>query len=223
MFKPERELLSRLDQIHKRQHPNQLQLDARIASYELAAKLQMEATEALDINKESKETLEMYGVGQEPTDSYARRCIMARRLVERGVRFVQLYINGQIWDNHSYLQRDMKAACARTDKPVAALLKDLKQRGLHEGHAGHLGRRVRPNADRSNSTMDSKAPDAITILTPSHYGWPGRVSSLALTSERPMSSATRPSKIGSALPIGMRPFCICSGSIISGSSSTRTV
>ena len=125
-----RELLSRLDQIHKRQHPNQLQLDARIASYELAAKLQMEATEALDINKESKETLEMYGVGQEPTDSYARRCIMARRLVERGVRFVQLYINGQIWDNHSYLQRDMKAACARTDKPVAALLKDLKQRGL---------------------------------------------------------------------------------------------
>jgi len=125
-----RELLSRLDQIHKRQHPNQLQLDARIASYELAAKLQMEATEALDINKESKETLEMYGVGQEPTDSYARRCIMSRRLVERGVRFVQLYINGQIWDNHSYLQRDMKAACARTDKPVAALLKDLKQRGL---------------------------------------------------------------------------------------------
>jgi hypothetical protein len=125
-----RELLSRLDQIHKRQHPNQLQLDARIASYELAAKLQMEATDALDIDKESKETLEMYGVGQEPTDSYARRCIMARRLVERGVRFVQLYINGQIWDNHSYLQRDMKAACARTDKPVAALLKDLKQRGL---------------------------------------------------------------------------------------------
>jgi hypothetical protein len=125
-----RELLSRLDQIHKRQHPNQLQLDARISSYELAAKLQMEATDALDINMESKETLEMYGVGQEPTDSYARRCIMARRLVERGVRFVQLYINGQIWDNHSYLQRDMKAACARTDKPVAALLKDLKQRGL---------------------------------------------------------------------------------------------
>jgi len=125
-----RELLSRLDQIHKSKHPNQLQLDARIASYELAARLQMEATDALDVSKESKETLEMYGVGQEPTDSYARRCIMARRLVERGVRFVQLYINGQIWDNHSFLQRDMKAACALTDKPVAALLKDLKQRGL---------------------------------------------------------------------------------------------
>ena len=125
-----RELLSRLDQIHKSKRPNQLQLDARIASYELAAKLQMEATDALDIGKESKETLDAYGVGQEPTDSYARRCIMARRLVERGVRFVQLYINGQIWDNHSFLARDMKAASARTDKPVAALIKDLKQRGL---------------------------------------------------------------------------------------------
>jgi hypothetical protein len=125
-----RDLLSKLDQIHKAKHANQLQLDARIASYELAARLQMEATDALDINKESKETLQMYGVGEEPTDSYARRCIMARRLIERGVRFVQLYINGQIWDNHNYLERDMRAACARTDKPVAALVKDLKQRGL---------------------------------------------------------------------------------------------
>ncbi len=125
-----RELLSRLDQIHKTNHPNELQLDARISSYELAANLQMSATDALDISKESAETLEMYGVGQEPTDSYARRCIMARRLIERGVRFVQLYINSQIWDNHTYLERDMKAASARTDKPIAALIKDLKRRGL---------------------------------------------------------------------------------------------
>ena len=130
VVKAGRELLSRLDQIHKKNHPNQLQLDARISSYELAANLQMSATDALDINKESQETLEMYGVGQQPTDSYARRCIMARRLIERGVRFVQLFINSQIWDNHTFLARDMKAACERTDKPVAALVKDLKQRGL---------------------------------------------------------------------------------------------
>jgi hypothetical protein len=130
VVKAGRDLLSRLDQIHKAGRPNQLQLDARIASYELAANLQMSATDALDINKESQETLEMYGVGQEPTDSYARRCIMARRLIERGVRFVQLYINSQIWDNHTFLARDMKAASARTDKPVAALIKDLKRRGL---------------------------------------------------------------------------------------------
>jgi hypothetical protein len=125
-----RQLLSRLDLIHKKSRPNQLQLDARIASYELAANLQMTASDALDISKESPETLEMYGVGKEPTDSYARRCIMARRLVERGVRFVQLYINSQIWDNHTYLARDMKAAAARTDQPAAALVKDLKRRGL---------------------------------------------------------------------------------------------
>lgn len=125
-----RDLLSRLDRIHKRNHPGQLELDARLASYELAARLQMEATDALDISKESPATLEMYGVGQEPTDSYGRRCLMARRLVERGVRFTQLYINGQIWDNHTYLERDMRTASQRTDRPTAALLQDLKQRGL---------------------------------------------------------------------------------------------
>ena len=127
-----RELLAKLDRIHLQKHPRELQLDARIASYELAARLQLEASDALDLSKESKETLAMYGVGEEPTDSYARRCLMARRLVERGVRFVQLFINGQIWDNHSQLDSGMRAASARTDKPVAALLKDLKQRGLFD-------------------------------------------------------------------------------------------
>ena len=125
-----RELLSRLDRIHQRKHPGQLQLDARIASYELAARLQLEAGEALDISKETPATLEMYGVGQESTDSYGRRCLMARRLVERGVRFVQLYINGQIWDTHGNMEKQMRAASLRTDKPTAALLQDLKQRGL---------------------------------------------------------------------------------------------
>jgi hypothetical protein len=126
----ERDLIARLDRIHKRSHANQLQLDARIASYELAARLQLEASDALDIAKESTATREMYGIGQEPTDSYGRRCLMARRLVERGVRFVQLYINGQIWDHHSNLEGGMREASLRTDKPVAALLADLKQRGL---------------------------------------------------------------------------------------------
>jgi hypothetical protein len=126
----ERDLIARLDRIHKRSHPNQLQLDARIAGYELAARLQLEASDALDISKESAETREMYGIGQEPTDSYGRRCLMARRLVERGVRFVQLYINGQIWDNHTGLESGMRHASQRTDKPTAALLTDLKQRGL---------------------------------------------------------------------------------------------
>jgi hypothetical protein len=125
-----RELLSRLDRIHQRSHPGQLQLDARIASYELAARLQLEANEALDISKETAATRDMYGVGQEGTDSYGRRCLMARRLVERGVRFVQLYINSQIWDTHGNMEKQMRTASLRTDKPTAALLQDLKQRGL---------------------------------------------------------------------------------------------
>ena len=127
-----RDLLARLDRIHKRDRPGRLQLDARMAGYELAARLQLEATDALDLAKESPRTLKAYGVGKEPTDSYGRRCVMARRLVERGVRYVQIFINGQIWDNHDRLEGNLRKACARTDQPVAALLEDLKQRGLLE-------------------------------------------------------------------------------------------
>src|SRR5207302_1077875 len=87
----ERDLLARLDRIHKQERPRQPDLDARIASYELAARMQLSASDALDVSKESKATLVQYGVGREPTDSYGRRCLIARRLVERGVRFVQLY------------------------------------------------------------------------------------------------------------------------------------
>jgi hypothetical protein len=128
----ERELMAQLDQIHRKQRRGQPDLDARIASYELAARMQLTATDALDISKESPATREIYGVGREPTDSYGRRCLIARRLVERGVRFVQLYINAQIWDNHTTLATDLKAACHRTDQPIAALLRDLKQRGLFD-------------------------------------------------------------------------------------------
>ena len=130
VLKTERELLNRLDQLHKSQRPGQANLDARIASYELAARMQVEATDALDLSKESPATTEMYGIGRPPTDSYGRRCLIARRLVERGVRFVQLYINSHIWDNHTSLAGELKAACDRTDQPIAALLRDLKQRGL---------------------------------------------------------------------------------------------
>jgi hypothetical protein len=134
-------LMSRLDQAYRREHPLQPQVDARIASYELAARMQLEAGDALDLSQETDTTLKMYGVGQRPAvqgiqyrnpgpDNYARRCIMARRLVEQGVRYVQICLNDQIWDTHAYLEDGIRGACDRTDKPVAALLKDLKQRGL---------------------------------------------------------------------------------------------
>jgi hypothetical protein len=132
VVKAERDVLSRLDQTHRRKRPNQPSLDARIASYELAARMQLAATDALDLSREPRAIRELYGIGRQPTDSYGRRCLLARRLVERGVRFVQLYINAQIWDNHTALATDLKSACERTDQPIAALLRDLKQRGLFD-------------------------------------------------------------------------------------------
>jgi hypothetical protein len=126
----ERDLISRLDKAHRDAHPGQPVLDARITSYELAARMQLAATDALDLNQEPLAVRETYGIGREPTDSYGRRCLIARRLVERGVRFVQLYINAQIWDTHTNLASELKAACDRTDLPIAALIRDLKQRGL---------------------------------------------------------------------------------------------
>jgi hypothetical protein len=158
----ERDLLARLDQIHKAQRPRQPDLDARIASYELAARMQLAASDALDVSKESQATLDMYGVGSQPTDSYARRCLIARRLVERGVRFVQLFINGQIWDNHTNLHAELKTACQRTDQPIAALLRDLKQRGLMDSTlviwGGEFGRlpiaQLPPDKDERKAGRD---------------------------------------------------------------------
>ncbi|MBS0263650.1 MAG: DUF1501 domain-containing protein [Planctomycetes bacterium] len=126
----ERDLIARLDAVHKSRRPGNPRLEARISSYELAARMQLAATDALDLGQETQATLDLYGVGKQPTDSYGRRCLIARRLVERGVRFVQLYINAQIWDNHTNLATDLRAACERTDLPIAGLLEDLRQRGL---------------------------------------------------------------------------------------------
>jgi len=158
----ERELMARLDEDHKRQHPGHPNLDARIASYELAARMQLAASDALDVSQESVATREMYGVGREPTDSYGRRCLIARRLVERGVRFVQLYINAQIWDNHTALATDLRAACERTDRPITALLRDLKQRGLFDSTlvvwGGEFGRlpiaQLPPDKDERKAGRD---------------------------------------------------------------------
>ena len=157
-----RDLLGKLDRIHKSKRPGQLQLDARISSYELAARMQLAASDALDLTQETQKTLDMYGVGKEPTNSYARRCLLARRLVERGVRFVQLFINGQIWDNHNQLQSGLTKACQRTDRPVVALVKDLKQRGLLDDTlvvwGGEFGRlpisQIAMNQNLSNAGRD---------------------------------------------------------------------
>ena len=126
----ERDLISRLDRLHEGRRPHRPQLAARIATYELAARMQVVASDALDLTQETESTLRLYGIDQPVTESYGRRCLIARRLIERGVRFVQLFINGQIWDNHGNIVTSLKEACDRTDKPTAGLLADLVQRGL---------------------------------------------------------------------------------------------
>ncbi len=104
------------------------EINARIANYELAYRMQMAAPELADFSKESKETLEMYGIGKEPTNQFGTNCLLARRMVERGVRFV-LMMHAS-WDDHTQLNKKLKKNCDLSDQPTAALLKDLKQRGL---------------------------------------------------------------------------------------------
>jgi len=136
--------LQTLNRRHARRFPGEADLAARIASYELAARMQTAAGEALDISQETEATQRLYGIDQKETREYGTRCLIARRLVERGVRFVQLFLNGQPWDNHNSIGTSLPAACRRTDVPSAGLVTDLKQRGmLHETvvhWGGEIGR-----------------------------------------------------------------------------------
>jgi hypothetical protein len=128
-----------MNEAHLAEHPGELDLQARIASYELAAKMQTAAKEALDISSEPEHVKQLYGVDDAKTKDYATRCIIARRLVERGVRYVQVLNAGQSWDQHGSLISALPALCVATDKPCAALVADLKQRGLLDSTVVHWG------------------------------------------------------------------------------------
>ena len=133
------DFLGQLNEAHLAKRPGEHTLEARIDSYELAARMQTAATEALDINGESAATKKLYGIDQDATREYGTRCLIARRLVERGVRFVQLFLNGQPWDNHENIHGALPGICRRTDRPTAALVTDLKQRGLLDSTVVHWG------------------------------------------------------------------------------------
>jgi Protein of unknown function (DUF1501) len=125
--------LNQLNRQYAEFHPEQSELEARIASYELAFRMQSDAPEAIEFSEESAETLEMYGINDKTTSSYGRLCLLGRRLAERGVRFIQLYSGaGSKWDSHTSIESNHANMCLGMDKPVAALLKDLKQRGMLE-------------------------------------------------------------------------------------------
>jgi Protein of unknown function (DUF1501) len=122
--------LDALNRAHGRRHPGDSELEARIANFEIAAAMQTAVPEAVDLSQESVATRSMYGLDNPATREYGTRCLIARRLVERGVRFVQLFMSGQPWDTHNKNAQTLKSLCAQTDQPSAALVKDLKQRGL---------------------------------------------------------------------------------------------
>ncbi|MES2506516.1 MAG: DUF1501 domain-containing protein [Verrucomicrobiota bacterium] len=127
------DLVNQFNALHQAQRGADSHLDARIRAYELAFRMQTAAPNAVDISEESEATKNLYGLDDPTTKEFGTRCLLARRMIERGVRFVQLYsgdTNG--WDAHEDVLKNHTEYCARTDKPVAGLIRDLKQRGLLE-------------------------------------------------------------------------------------------
>jgi hypothetical protein len=122
--------LGKLNRRHALRYPENSELTARIANFETAARMQTSVPELLDLSGETKETRELYGLDNPAIEEYGARCLTARKLIEQGVRFVGVYMSGQPWDTHSRNAESLKGLCARTDQPSAALVKDLKQRGL---------------------------------------------------------------------------------------------
>ncbi len=136
------DLLHDLNANYAPNQPNHDELAARMASYEMAFRMQAEVPDIVDIEQEDEATKEMYGVGQKPTHSFGRRCLLARRLLESGTRFVQIWSSG--WDSHDYISKAHANRMREVDQPIAALIKDLKRRGMLEDTlivwAGEFGR-----------------------------------------------------------------------------------
>jgi hypothetical protein len=133
------DFLQRLNREHVTEHADQGELQARIANFELAARMQTAALTALDIRHETVATHRLYGIDRKETQEYGTRCLIARRLIERGVRFVQLFTQNQYWDHHKKIVGDLPTACLKTDQPIAGLMVDLKQRGLLDSTIVHWG------------------------------------------------------------------------------------
>ena len=128
----QRRFLETLNRAHLAAHPGNSELNARIRNFEIAAEMQGSVTGVLDLSREPDHVKKLYGLdhANKATANYARRCLMARRLVEQGVRFVQIFLSGQPWDTHDKNAEKLRGLCEMTDQPSAALVLDLKQRGL---------------------------------------------------------------------------------------------
>jgi len=160
------DLLVALDKLNEKDKVNQAELEGRIASYELAFRMQAEMPGAIDISKEPEETLKLYGIGEKETDALGRRCLLARRMIEHGVRFIQVYASG--WDSHDFLENAHRSRIRASDKPIAGLLKDLKRRGLLDSTlvicSGEFGRSPDNGIRRGATTWGrDHNPQAMTM------------------------------------------------------------
>ncbi|MCA9037396.1 MAG: DUF1501 domain-containing protein [Planctomycetaceae bacterium] len=130
------QLLRQMNERHAESRGDDSRLQARIASYELAARMQLSAPEAFDLTRESESSHQAYGLDQKETEDFGRRCLLASRLAERGVRFIQVWSGPQgavnNWDNHGNIQTELPPMARSVDRPIAALLRDLRQKGLHD-------------------------------------------------------------------------------------------
>jgi len=159
------DLLADLNAGQQARHPEHEELAARADAYELAFRMQAQVPGLLDLNGETERTRSMYGIGDAATDAFGRKCLMARRLVERGVRFVQLYAG--TWDSHDYIERAHGSLVRSVDQPIAALIADLKQRGMLDNTlvvwCGEFGRSPDNGVRMGTAFGRDHNPKAMTI------------------------------------------------------------
>jgi hypothetical protein len=178
------DLLARLNASHLDTHAGESELLGRIQSFELAYRMQAEGAKLIDFAQESPATHKMYGLDRNETRSYGTKCLLARRLIESGVRFVQVYSDGE-WDAHGKLIENHSGHCLATDVPIDGLLTDLKQRGLLDSTLVIWGGELAACLSRRERTAATTTRKA---LSP---GWPARESKAEPASAKPTKSATR--------------------------------
>jgi hypothetical protein len=166
-------MLRDVNSAHAQARPAQADLSARINSFELAYRMQTAAPEALDFQSESEATRQLYGIGEKNTDTFGRQCLIARRLVERGVRYIQIFAgrgtggDGSVddvpWDGHDNIETNHRSCAAATDQPAAALIADLKSRGLLDSTLVVWGGEFGRTSDSQGSRGRDHNPHAFTI------------------------------------------------------------
>jgi len=159
------DLLSRLNTDHAARHPDHEELETRIENYELAFRMQMQIPDVLDLSRETRQTHACYGLDNPATDAFGRKCLLARKLVEQGVRFIQLYHGS--WDSHDDIARAHGNLVRAVDQPITALITDLKQRGLLDSTlivwCGEFGRTPDNGVRQGTAYGRDHNPNAMTI------------------------------------------------------------